>query len=86
MSTLAKSIPRMDRHSAGIGTTAPDRRVSAALRRSPLVQVKNLPDITTTTSQNEQNREDRKRMVEQKRKSEGHKQWQRILELLAYYT
>lgn len=38
-------MPLMLIHSAGIGTTPPLRSASAALRRSPFVQVKNLEAI-----------------------------------------
>ena len=43
------AIPLIELHSAGMGTTPPERRASAAWRRSPFVQVKNLEDIVDIT-------------------------------------
>lgn len=41
-------MPFIEMHSAGIGTNGPfECKASAALRRSPFVQVKNFEDIVT---------------------------------------
>jgi hypothetical protein len=41
-------MPLIEMHSAGIGTNGPfECKASAALRRSPFVQVKNFEDIVT---------------------------------------